>query len=121
MSGSGAVMPLFACVLVVAEFCSLRFSSCRFPLHVSRLTSILDLFHPLHLADFFQLNVEGHPGASHLGVHLTQPPFSNASAGAMAHELRAFGFERIVGNRGALMDPTGVLSAFVFPRDDHAC
>jgi len=38
----------------------------------------------------------------------------------MAHELRAFGFERIVGNRGTLMDPTGVLSAFVFPRDDHA-
>ena len=80
----------------------------------------LDLFHPLHLADFFQLNVKGHPGARHLGVNFTQASFSHASARAMAHELRAFGFERIVGNRGTLMDPTGVLSAFVFPRDDHA-
>ena len=80
----------------------------------------LDLFHPVHLADFFQLNIERHPGASHLGVDLTQAPFSHASARAMAHELRAFGFERIVGNRGTLMDPTGVLIAFVFPRDDYA-
>ncbi len=82
---------------------------------------LLDLFHPFHLADFFQLNVEGHPGARHLGIHLTQAPFSHASAGAMAHELRALGLERIVGNGGALMDPTGVLSAFIFPRDVYAC
>ncbi|OLB74117.1 MAG: hypothetical protein AUH96_03625 [Nitrospirae bacterium 13_2_20CM_2_61_4] len=82
---------------------------------------LLDLFHPFHLADFFQLNVEGHPGARHLGIHLTQAPFSHASAGAMAHELRALGFERIVGNWGTLMDPTGVLSAFIFPRDVYAC
>ena len=73
------------------------------------------------MANFFQLNVERHPGARHFGVHLTQAPFSHASAGAVAHELRALGFERIVGNRGALMDSTGVLSAFVFPRDNYAC
>src|SRR6267378_4520450 len=124
MSGSGAVVPLFACRSLYPSLVLLGFFT-----NVSRLTPhvfnaphvFLDLFHPLHLADFFQLNVEGHPRASHLGVHLTQAPFSHASAGAMAHELRALGFERIIGNWGTLMDPTGVLSAFVFPRDDHAC
>ena len=105
-------------VLVIAMLCGLRFSFCRFTFHVSRR---LDLFHPLHLADFLQLNVEGDPGANHIGIYLTRAPFSNASAGAMAHELRALGFERIVGNWGAFMDPTGVLSTFVFSGDDHAC
>jgi hypothetical protein len=67
------------------------------------------------------LNVECHPGTGHFRVHFTQSPLSDASAGTVAHELRALGFERIIGNWGALMDPTGVLSAFVFPRDDYAC
>ena len=37
------------------------------------------------------------------------------------HEFRALGFERIVRNWRALMYSTGVLSAFAFPGDDHAC
>jgi hypothetical protein len=108
-------------VLVVSEFCGLRFSSHCFTPHASPLTSYLDLFHPFYLTDFFKLNVERHPGASHLRVHLTQSPFSNASAGAVAHELRALGFERTIRNWRALMDSAGVLSAFVFPKDDYAC
>jgi hypothetical protein len=107
-------------VFIVTKLCALRFSSSCFTFHVSCSQIVLNSLHPLHLADFFQLNVKGHPWARHLGVDLTQASFSHASARAMAHELRAFGFERIVGNRGTLMDPTGVLSAFVFPRDDHA-
>ena len=78
----------FGMLLVVAKFCGLQFSSCRFTFHIS-----LDLFHPLHLSDFFQLNVEGYPGASHLWVYFAQASFSYASAGAVAHEFRTLGFE----------------------------
>jgi hypothetical protein len=66
------------------------------------------------------LNIECYPGTGHFRVHFTQSPFSDASAGAVAHELRALGFERTIRNRRALMDSTGVLSAFVFPKDDYA-
>ena len=113
-------MPLFACRSLYPSIVARRFFVDPLPVtpHLSRL---LDLFHPLDLTDFFQLNVQGHPGAGHLGVYLTQSPFSHASAGAVAHEFRALGFERIVRNRRPLMDSTGVLSAFIFTWDDHAC
>jgi len=81
----------------------------------------LDLFHPLYLADFFQLNIECHPGTGHFRVDLTEASLANASAGAMAHELGTFGLKRIVGNRGPFMDPAGLLCAVVFSRNNYAC
>jgi hypothetical protein len=118
MSGNGVVIPLLAWSSLYPSFVVFDFLVVvlRFTVH-----AFLDLFHPLYLADLFQLNVEGYPGAGHLGIDLTEAPFANASTGAVTHKLRALSFERIVRDRGALMNPTGLLSAFVFSWDDHAC
>src|SRR5688572_6484911 len=117
MSGSGSVIPLRACRSLYPSFVTRNFLLIPLPLTPHSLR-LLDLFHLLHLIYFFQMTVEGHPGARHLGVHFTQSPFSHAAAGTVAHKFRTLGFGRIVWNWRALMDSTGMLSTFIFPRDN---
>jgi hypothetical protein len=66
------------------------------------------------LTEAFELIVEGDPGAGHLRVHFTEPTFPNAAARAVTHELGAFGLERAVRNRRALMNAPNVLGSFFF-------
>lgn len=63
------------------------------PCHPFTPTVLLDLFHPLQLAQLIEFIVKRDPRAGHVRVDLAEAAFTDAPARAVAHEFRAFGLE----------------------------
>lgn len=63
------------------------------PCHPFTPTILLDLFHPLQLAQLIEFIVKRDPRAGHIRVDLAEAAFTHTPARAVAHEFRAFGFE----------------------------
>jgi hypothetical protein len=67
------------------------------------------------LADLFQLDKHGDPGAGHLGIDFTESTLADAATGTVGHELGALCLEGIIRNGRSLVDPAHVLGVLIFP------
>lgn len=82
--------------------------------------SSLDLFHPIGLADFIQFDEERYPGTFHLRVYFAKAALPHPAAGTVCHEFGALGFERVIRDRGTLVNAADVSASIVFTGDQHS-